>query len=197
MPTPDQRTNTIRLKYESDATRNYNWEKLDETLGAAFTPESPLQIPPDSITSDQLAPGAAVANYFSSAITGDFWALATPRILATFLLSPYRGGHIMTGGMLCLKLTNRKVAPAPVAMDFRLTLTIGTIPYIIGSWSGLSLPPTTTIPLGVPLSGVFGVPAYDITSSIPIRLEGMKLAGTDADTVITDSGGVLYATELA
>jgi hypothetical protein len=35
MPTPtlDQRTPNIRLKYESDDTRNYNWEKLDDLLG--------------------------------------------------------------------------------------------------------------------------------------------------------------------
>jgi hypothetical protein len=44
-PTLDQRTPICHLKYEADDTRNYNWSKIDDVVGRAFTPGSPLQLP--------------------------------------------------------------------------------------------------------------------------------------------------------
>jgi hypothetical protein len=44
-PTLDQRTPICRLKYEADDARNYNWSKIDDIIGRAFTPGSPLQLP--------------------------------------------------------------------------------------------------------------------------------------------------------
>lgn len=196
-PRGDQRSPNIGLRFSDQADLNFNWSKLDDVVGTAFTPDAPLQIPPESIVTSQLYPGTAVHGWISSGITSSFWALATPRQLAQLFLSPFRGGHIITAGSLCLALTNRKSPGAALIVELQITLTIAGAPRLIGKFNTLSLPPTSTIPLGVPLSGIYEVSPSDITNQIEVKLEGMKTTGVDADSVIVDTGGTFAVAELA
>jgi len=58
-PTLDQRTPTLRLRFNADDGTNQNWWKLDDTIGRAFLPGSPLQLPsPLPIPGDLSVAGA-------------------------------------------------------------------------------------------------------------------------------------------
>jgi hypothetical protein len=91
-PTLDQRTPICRLKFESDDTRNYNWNKIDDVIGRAFTPDSPLQLPPlpppalGSITGPMLAPGSAIHGVWVGTAIGTALSFTgTPAKLAEVL----------------------------------------------------------------------------------------------------------------
>lgn len=189
------RGNQFAYDSEVDADFNTIYNAWNTMVPPAIAGEI---FPPESISTEMIYPGETVNFEINTGADGNFWALSTPRVLAQLFLSGYRGGQIVTGGMLCLTLTNRKTPAAKIKIDLQLTLWVGPAPHLIGKFIDVWLPPDSTIPLGVPLSGMFGARVEDMEPTFnEIRLEGTKMTGADADTVVVDTGGNFYVMELA
>jgi hypothetical protein len=87
-PALSQRTPVVGLKFESDDSRNFNWAKLDDTVGRAFTPGSPLQIPPGVLTAvyPAIVPDLVTVANIATGLLYDGTALAL-QPLTTYWLS--------------------------------------------------------------------------------------------------------------
>lgn len=164
-PTLDQRSPVVRLKFEADDTRNYNWNKLDDTIGRAFTPGSPLQLPP--ITGSILAPGSAVHGVWVGTAIGTSTPLSgTPTKLAEVLTSSQEDTARWSIVVAQVTVTIGFGAPnsAPIA-DISLELHRGNAPgtsvhtrelfwnaTTMGAVSALGIDvPTTLLLIGKPL----------------------------------------------
>ena len=195
-PAYGQRTPTLGLKVESDETRNFNWHKLDDTVARAFTPDSPLQIPPDSITVDHLFPGTAIRQWSDASSPVQVpLLLATPRTVLTIHLSGLRDAPILLTGYCLLSWENTTATPTDSSLQVTAqrrgsegrTHTAPT-----------KIPATAKLPVYLPIALLHVPGAADLgVETADFDLVLTKLSGADATIRIIPEDGRIQAIELA
>lgn len=206
-PTFDQRTPNIRLKFESDDTRNYNYWKLDDVIGGAFTDGNPINPPPGSITgamiapqaiaSDLIYPGETVPGYGAAGITGAQVALLNvPLAVATIAAlsgNPRKGPTLITG-VLPLLFLNTTAALASVA--FKVDLLVYGVLTPLVAFQGFQLQPNALAAYTVPLLAMVQAPVG--TGTTPLVVQLTKTTGADASLQLkTADAGNVQMSELA
>jgi hypothetical protein len=211
-PTPDQRTPNLRLKFESDDTRNYNWWKLDDFAGGGggITPPpfDPGVIPPGSIQGSQIAPqaissdlifpGETVPGFgFVFPITDQLVAqLNVPLTVATIPVlsgNPRKGPTLITG-VLPLTFFNTTAAVASAALNVDL-LVYGTATPLV-HFQGFNIQPNSIMPFTVPLLMMIQAPQGTSATALVVQLT--KTTGADASLQLKTGGsGSVQMSELA
>jgi hypothetical protein len=207
-PAYGQRTPILGLKVESDETRNFNWLKVDDTIGRAFTEGSALQIPPGSITaaeiapasisSDLIYPGETVPGFGLTTIAdGTSLLLSQPAILATIPVldgNPRHGPTLLTGSLnLTIQNTSAVLVDGGLSVD---VLLYGQVAATLVQSLQFHLPASVTLPCCVPLSAFVQIPTG--TGSPAAQVRATKTLGADGVVVIKTAGaGTLQVAELA
>lgn len=161
-PTLDQRTPIVRLKYEADDARNYNWSKIDDTIGRAFTPGSPLQLPG----------GVPPVGLPASTVIPQVWCDQTTHALANVSNGPLLDalGLVLADGHI-----------------YRVTLA-GDIAKVAGAASIIALIGGVLFP-GYTVGGGTGAQQETFLIEFTVRIEGtlMKMAGVMRSAVGTNA----------
>ena len=195
-PTTDQRSPVCRLKYEADATRNFNWSKLDDIVGSAFTEGAALQIPADTITSDKLSPGTSVRQWSdASDPTSVPLLLGTERIVLSIHLTGLHDAPVLLTGFCLLTWENT----AATAADASLLVTLRRRNSEARTHTATAkVPPTSMLPVYVPTALLHVPGSSDLgTTTANFDLVMTKLSGPDATLRIIPAEGRMQAIELA
>lgn len=195
-PTLDQRTPVCRLKFESEDTRNYNWSKLDDVIGRAFTPDSPLQLPPlpppdpATVTNAMLAVGATVTSTQEDiSVPTTIIPLIVEVELARVDYSTARIGPLLVTGVISLSLANTGASAAPAAFQIqgRMPGAIRIVRFFA------TVNPGSKLPFAAPIAFVVQ-PTFAASPFVSISC--IKTVGPDATVVLQAEDGRLTVTEL-
>jgi hypothetical protein len=204
MESNGNRTPSLGLRYTTDALLNQNWDTLDHTIANAFQPDSPIQfpesfyVPENSVVKQAFYPGESIYAYSEQqfAVEG-ICLLAQP--YQAFSMTPMnsvggRGGYWFSFGTVVLSLHN--LTASAVAADVKVDLyAYGTSRTIVPRCP-MILPPSSKLPMLVPLSARGGAPFPPPGGDWSVKCEVMKTAGADTSLTVRVEGGTLAVVEM-
>jgi hypothetical protein len=186
-PTIDQRTPNVRLRFESDSTRNYNWSKLDDAIGKL----GGGSVAPPAITAAVVAEGHTIIQTLSL-------PLNTPVTLAQITAlagTPKKGPSFITG-YIPITCKNLTATIQPIVFNMEIDVYGPSESTAIVTDYGFDIPPSVESPFLVPVSTIIMTP--DDEGGAPCTLIVTKGLATDATvTARVTSLGYLQMIEFA
>jgi len=128
-PRPDNRTPVLGLKPGVETDHNFNWFKLDDTIGRAFEPGSPLQLP--DVPASKLPP--TITDSDETTVLAQKTLAAADQDVCHLAIGTTDGGPILVTGALFVRLQN-VTASNPQAL-FTLTFDRPDVPGANFSWN--------------------------------------------------------------
>lgn len=194
----EERTPFLRLRYETNELRNDNWVRLDDILGSAYTPGSPIQLPPNVV----LPPTGVIPGlYGDAAHTVTLTVDAAGRIFALLNVAILIGDANITG-LAYTKLTGAPTIPTtlPPSGPAGGDLAGSTYPNPVIAGSAVTraklapnapcgTPVTTTLPTSQTWSGPL---AFTTIGSVVVPTRGgsvLLIAAPALSAVATPAGG--------
>jgi hypothetical protein len=203
------RTTNIALKYGVHDTENFNWNRIDDVVGNAFTPDSPLQIPDGAIDGSKIAPGSIASDliFVSGTLYNSLFGLATAehfltlsngqQALLTQDMIETRYGPVLITGNIPIQIQNATAGAVQFTLDLHALIYGVYVPIISPSlqWSAA---PNATATVFIPLSTFIdcaGNFSGNFSGTL-IQLIAQKDSGPDT-IVVTCRSGIVSLTEFA